>query len=398
MTTDHATAAVQEPTGAGMIAQTPHSGWAAGSDDRPGGPPADAGVPAARVSAKASARASARDWGGAGGRWLIWVFRAVLWLVLLIIAFRGVVTIVTGQAVTGRTPGAATAPAASRAFPVPLARAYALAFGQVYLNYSAATAAHRAAELATFLPPGADPQLGWNGTGAQTLQFEQVAGVSVQDRHRAVVTLLARISGHLIELGVPVYATQAGMVVSGHPALLPPPSNVALPAPSAVRQDQAAKLALKGILPGFFRAYATGDAVRLAAFSSRGTVITGLGSVVSFGGLAKLIVPAAAGQVRNAVVTVSWRLASTQAHPAGGATKPAGGKASPAAGGGASPAAAKTSPSAGKTSPAGGASPAPRAAAPASVQMTYAVTVVRHGTTWLVRSIGPAAAQPWPSP
>ena len=338
-----------------------------------------------------AARAPARSWSGAGGRWLIWVFRAVLWLVLLIVGYRGVVAIVTGQPASGRAPAAAAAPAGQRAFPVSLARAYALAFGQAYLNYNAATAAHRAAVLSPFLPPGSDPQLGWNGTGAQVLQFEQVAGVSVQDSHRAVVTLLARVSGHLIEVGVPVYATQAGMVVSGHPALLPPPSNVAVPVPPAVTQDQAAKLALKSMLPDFFRAYATGDAVRLAAFSPHGTVITGLGSVVTFGGLAKLIVPAAAGQVRRVVVTVSWRPAASQAQPAGSAAQPAGGKASPAAG--------QRSPAAGQRSPAAGAAGAgARPAAPASVQTTYALTVVRHGGSWLVRSIGPAVAQPWPSP
>lgn len=381
MTTDQATPAVQEPTGPGMPAQTPRGGWAAGSAgsaEGAAGLPADAGVPAARAPARS------RSWSGAGGRWLIWVFRAVLWLVLLIVGYRGVVAIVTGQPASGRAPEAAAAPAGQRAFPVSLARAYVLAFGQAYLNYNAATAAHRAAELSTFLPPGYDPQLGWNGTGAQVLQFEQVAGVSVQDSHRAVVTLLARVSGHLVEVGVPVYATQAGMVVSGHPALLPAPSNVAVPDPAAVAQDRAAKLALKSMLPDFFRAYATGDAVRLAAFSPHGTVITGLGSVVTFGGLAKLIVPAAAGQVRHVVVTVSWR-------PAGSAAKPAGGKASPAAG--------KTSPAAGQRSPAAGAGGSgARPAAPASVQMTYALTAVRHGGTWLVRSIGPAVAQPWPSP
>ena len=374
MTTDQTTAAAQEPAGPGTTAQKPRGGWADGSAEETGGPSAGAGVPAAR--------APARNWSGSGGRWLIWVFRAVLWLALLLIGYRGVVAIVAGQPVSGRGPGAAAAPGGQRAFPVSLARAFALAFGQVYLNYSAATSAHRAAELATFLPPGADPQLGWNGAGAQALQFEQVAGVSVQSPHRAVVTLLARAGGHLMEVGVPVYASRAGMVVSGHPALLPPPSNVALPAPPAVNQDRLAKLALKRMLPGFFRAYATGDAVRLAAFIPRGTVITGLGSVVSFGGLVKLVVPAAAGPVRHIVVTVSWR--------------PAAGQPSPAADG---PAAGQTSPAAGKTSPAGGAgSPAARTAAPAEVQMTYALTVVRHGVSWLVRSIGPAAAQPWPSP
>ena len=245
----------------------------------------------------------------------------------------------------------------------------------MYLNYNAATAARRAATLASFLPPGTDPQLGWNRSGAQTLQFEQVAGVTVLDPHRAVVTLLARVGGHLIEVGVPIYATTAGMVVSGHPALLPPPASVVPPSPSAISQDPAAKLALKRMLPGFFRAYASGDAIGLAAYSPHGTVISGLGSAVTFAGLVKLIVPAAAGQVRHIVVTVSWRQPRAAAPPAGGTASPASGTHSPASG-----------------------TPSTAASAPASVQVSYALTVVRHGGTWLVRSIGPAAYQPWPSP
>ena len=37
-------------------------------------------------------------------------------------------------------------------------------------------------------------------------------------------------------------------------------------------------------------------------------------------------------------------------------------------------------------------------ARPAAVDMAYALTVVRHGGSWLVQSIGAAALQPWPPP
>jgi hypothetical protein len=102
-------------------------------------------------------------WRGAGGRWLVWVFRVVVWLVLLLIGYRGVTAIMTGET----TSGGASAPAAtpSTAFPSALAGAYALQFGQVYLNADPATANQRASELATFLPAGADSQAGWNGNG-----------------------------------------------------------------------------------------------------------------------------------------------------------------------------------------------------------------------------------------
>ena len=78
----------------------------------------------------------------------------------------------------------------------------------------------------------ADPQLGWNGQGTSVLQSEQVASTDVQDAHHAVVTLLARVNGQLMQLGVPVYASSDGLVVSSAPAWLPAPGRAALPTPA----------------------------------------------------------------------------------------------------------------------------------------------------------------------
>ena len=40
---------------------------------------------------------SGRTWGGAGGRWLVWVFRGIAWAVLLLIGYRGVVAILSND-------------------------------------------------------------------------------------------------------------------------------------------------------------------------------------------------------------------------------------------------------------------------------------------------------------
>src|SRR5438445_9783618 len=108
---------------------------------------------------------SGSGWRGAGGRWLVWTFRVVVWAVLLIIGYRGVMAIVLNETPPSHTP---PVPAASTpGFPVQEASAYALQFGQVYLNASPGTAGQRQSELAPFLPPGAaDSQLGWNGGGS----------------------------------------------------------------------------------------------------------------------------------------------------------------------------------------------------------------------------------------
>jgi len=186
-----------------------------------------------------SARAghTAAPWRGSGGRWLVWVARAVAWAVLLLIGYRGVLAIVEG---TGTTPPAATPasapPSAGSQFPVTAAEAYALEFGDVYLNFSPSTAAARSRDLASFVAPGADSQLGWNGAGSQRVFDEQVSAIRVTGAHTAVVTLLARVSGgRLIELGVPVYAAGGGLTVSGNPALLPGPARAVQPAASRLR-------------------------------------------------------------------------------------------------------------------------------------------------------------------
>lgn len=152
-------------------------------------------------------------WRGAGGRWLVWVFRIVVWAVLLLIGYRGVTAIMFGE--TGNNPAPAPTASPSSGFPSALASAYALQFGQVYLNADPATASQRASELATFLPAGTDPQLGWNGSGSLQLQTEQVANVAVTDAHHALVTLLARVNGQLMELGVPIYYSGGALAVSG---------------------------------------------------------------------------------------------------------------------------------------------------------------------------------------
>lgn len=288
-------------------------------------------------------------WRGAGGRWLVWTLRIVVWVILLVIGYRGVTAIVLNE--TPPSHPKATGTASAPAFPVGLASAYAMQFGQVYLNASPATTAQRAAELAPFLPSGANPQLGWNGSGSLTLQSEQVATVTVHDAHHAMVTLLARVNGGLMELGVPVYSSADGIGISGEPAWLPAPKPAVPPAPAPApgNTDTATQAVLTKQLPAFFDAYATGDQVTLGRFLEPGTTMTGLGGAVRYRSLSSVTVPPG-GSMRHIVATVMWRIPGQ-----------------PAAGG-----------SAGKAPAAG-------------LEMTYALTIVRQHGTWYVRSIAPSA-------
>jgi Conjugative transposon protein TcpC len=253
-----------------------------------------------------------RAWSGAGGRWRLWPLRVVLWVALLVIAYRGVTAIVVNPAGAPRTGGTSSAGATASQFPVALAEAYATEFGQAYLNFRPATQAQREQELATFLPASvaaANPDLGWDGAGQLTLDSEQVAGVTVQDRHHAVVTLLATVNGQLMELGVPIVASGASVVVAGAPAWLPAPAPFSPPPAAAGGSDPVAQSELMNELPAFFQAYANGDSAALSRFAARGVSLTGLGGAVAFGSIAGLVVPPG-GTTRDITVTVIWQVPS----------------------------------------------------------------------------------------
>jgi hypothetical protein len=256
------------------------------------------------------------SWRGAGGRWLMWPLRVVLWTALLVVAFRGITAIIfnSSPAPAGGT-GTGTA---TGEFPVSLAEAYASEFGRVYLGFSPQSLGQREQALAAFVPPAvsaASPSLGWNGVGQLNLQSLQVAGIKVQDPQHAVVKLLALLNGQLMELGVPVTATGSGLAVTGEPAWLPAPQRT-VPPPAPRGSDRVAQSQLMNELPAFFQAYATSDSGALNRFLVHGTSVAGLGGAVTFDSISALHVPPG-GASRQITVTVIWQVPQ-QPGPAAG--------------------------------------------------------------------------------
>ncbi len=257
------------------------------------------------------ASAAKSPWSGSGGRWLVWPMRIILWSVILIVGYRGVMAIVLNET-PASTNATAPAPASSTPpFPVTLGEAFALQFGQAYLNFTPATATQRAKQLAAFIPANVaavQPQFGWNGAGALRLQSEQVAGIDVRSANNAVVTLLATVNGRLVELGVPLYASSGNaIVVSGEPALLPTPSAASPPNTPQASSDSTAQSALAGQLPAFFQAYASGDQATLNRYLAPGVSLTGLDGAVNYSSIASITVPHG-GDTRDITVTVNWTL------------------------------------------------------------------------------------------
>jgi Conjugative transposon protein TcpC len=317
------------PFPGGPASAAPVPGGSAGAAPFPGGPgdgapstmargahaaqyPRAAGVPYSVPADEGPRKQSPTfgGWSGAGGRWILWPLRALLWAALLIVVYRGITAIFVEQTPRTTTAPNSSAGSASSQFPVTLAEAYALEFGQVYLNFTPATQATREQELAAFVSPSlaaASPDLGWNGSGQEHLQSEQVAGITVQDAQHAVVNLLATVSGQLMELGVPVYAAGDDVVVSGTPAWLGAPPPISAPSAGPVTSDQAVAGQLMNQLPAFFQAYASGDATALKRFLAPGVTLTGLDGSVTFDAITNLLVPSG-GSTRHATVTVVWQV------------------------------------------------------------------------------------------
>ena len=112
-----------------------------------------------------------------------------------------------------------------------------------------------------------------------------MAGVAVSNAQHAVVTLLARVNGKLMELGVPIYYASGALAVSGEPAWLPAPQRATVPSPAPGSTDPATQAELMSQLPAFFQAYASGNQDTLGRFLAPGTSVTGLGDAVTFGSL-----------------------------------------------------------------------------------------------------------------
>jgi hypothetical protein len=265
--------------------------------------------------------AAKTPWRGGGGRWTVWPLRVVLWVAILVIGYRGIMAIVLNETPSSTTTGSTTTPAAaspSTQFPVTLAEAYALQFGQVYLNFNPGSAGERQRQLAEFIPSSAsqqlDPQFGWNGEGSARMESEQVAGIDVRSSTTAVVTLLASVNGRLMELGVPIYSSGGNLVVSGDPAWLPAPSRVQPPAAQQPATDQNAQNALTAQLPAFFVAYASGNQMTLNRYLAPGAAsINGLNGAVRYGSIASIVVPQG-GATRDITVTVNWLLPGQAGH------------------------------------------------------------------------------------
>jgi hypothetical protein len=252
-------------------------------------------------------------WGGSGGRWWIYVGRVILWAFLIVVLVNGIRAPFQRFTDKSTTPVAPTT--GKPVFPQTQASSYALSFADVYLNYDPATAADRQKQLAQFIAPGVDPQLGWDNTGKSVLRSAQVSSVEAQDVNQAVVTLLVQANGKLFQLAVPVYAKDGALAISGRPAALPAPPRAALPAANQDR-DSALETELQEPLTGFFKAYGSGDTAALQYYSD--PPVTGLSNAFGFSALKEINAPRGDVASRTINATVVWQVSPGQGKASSG--------------------------------------------------------------------------------
>ena len=183
---------------------------------------------------------------------------------------------------------------------------------QVYLNFSPADVG-AAGQAACRLPAA-------RGRLPARLERRGLAAAAVRagrrhyraDSQHAVVTLLARASGQLMELGVPVYAADGGLSdLGGAVRCFRRPPGRATPEPPSQSSDPAAAAALSRQLPAFFRPTPAVTRSRSAGSSRRARPSPGLGGSVTYGSIAGIYVPPG-GTTPHITVSVMWHFPARQ--------------------------------------------------------------------------------------
>ncbi|GAA1099602.1 conjugal transfer protein [Nocardiopsis composta] len=249
---------------------------------------------------------------GSGGRWWVWVGRAVLWAFIIVVLFNGI----WHPLREGFATPSAEEPAEQEegtSFPETAAAAFAVRFAEHYLNVEEGGRKERAEALAAFVPDGAASSYEISGAPLTGTEI-QVVQVDAADDNNAVVTLAADVNGSPMTLDVPVYAADpSSLVVSGQPALLAAPDKADLPEAPGVDVDTDARAELESMLPAFFEAYSA-TPEHLSQYVESGVQIAPLpADTLVFDKLEEVAVPgrtAAAGDedVRQAVAEVVWRI------------------------------------------------------------------------------------------
>ncbi|MGH8886013.1 MAG: conjugal transfer protein [Egibacteraceae bacterium] len=242
----------------------------------------------------------------AGGRWLVWLGRVVLWALVVVLLLNGVAAL---RRPLGPAVAPTQAPAAGAGFPVKAGEAFAVRFAHDYLTWDAAAPGVHADALAPYVADNFDKQLGWASNGQQiAVLVLPTRTVAISD-NTALVTVAAQVTGlnapRWVHLQVPVYTDgREHFVVTDAPALVPPPGKAAAPPEPSLATDTAVADQLRDPLTAFFKGYAGSNPSELSYVLAPGAQVGTLNGTVTFEDL-QLTVPDG-GNRRDVVAKVRW--------------------------------------------------------------------------------------------
>lgn len=192
------------------------------------------------------------------------------------------------------------------------AAGFAVQFANSYLNYDEAQPDVRARELAAYLAPGLDAQLGWSGTGRQLAALAIALRADATEDGAVVVTVAAQVTGtdapRWVHLAVPLRQDdRARWAVTAPPAFVPRPSPGNPTVPATPASDDELGGQLTDAVTQAFVAFGTSATVDLPGITAEDARIRGLDGQFAFVRLAELIVHDGGDTARTAIARVVWR-------------------------------------------------------------------------------------------
>lgn len=244
--------------------------------------------------------------------------RFAIWAVICLAALTGVRTwVFPAQQPAPVTQADPQAEARKTSVSEPEAQQVAARFARSYMTWNSQAPQGRERELAADLAKGADPKMGWDGSGTQLVAQTIPGPVTRTGYKRATVLVDVRVSvtsgppgkettvTSWRGLSVPVAESGGRVLVSGQPALVGLPGPVDYTAAAQPESDSALSASTRDTLKTFLAAWAAGTQDQAAA---PGAAIAPLGPGITLDALDSWAVDAGTGERRTGTATLRWSL------------------------------------------------------------------------------------------
>lgn len=257
-----------------------------------------------------------------GGRGRVYLGRALLYLVLIVIGLNGLARILhhSTPPSTSAIAGKVAEELSFNGYPLQAAEGFAVRFTTDYLTYSPGHQQLREDEMRGYTlnnPQGLlDPDADWNGQGSQQVVNAFVSGAPRQIApHTLSITVAAQTdAGQWLYVAVPVYGTGTEtapqLTLAGAPGFVSPPVRALMPNPPTQAEDTDFETAIAPRLQLFFPAWAASDSNAMTGTVKPGVHLVGLAGGLRFISLGNVYAAKVDGEpaTRQITAQVTWGL------------------------------------------------------------------------------------------